>query len=139
MHWLVAVGQQAFWPDWWLQAHVALVVPLQLHSEGVQGLQGVAPAGCTASTDGAACLPVDSAADIRLPGMVVAALSSRAQPPDFARGAAGDVCWSEVLILGGVPLGGQVWVLLGQGWLPCSSQPLQECTDNDFSADLPSS
>ena len=126
VHWLVAPRQQVLRPDVWL---IALIVPLLMHQVRVQGLQGVAPAGCLASTDGAARLPPDPAVNRGLPGMVMATQPGRAQPPHSLVRAASDALWCGSLVPGGVPLGCQVWALLGQGWLPCSSQLLQECTD----------
>ena len=80
-------------------------------------------AGFLASTDGTACIIVDPVRYSGLPGVLVAALSVLAQPPDCAIGATRDSCWSAATILGGVPLRCQVWMGLSQGGLPCAPQP----------------
>ena len=117
VHLPVAPGQQLIWLHF-----VALKVPLLLDCLGVQGCQGIAVAGLVASTDGAALLVQGSVPYPGLPGMLVAALTVLAQPPRFALGAARDVFWKAITILGGVPLRCQVWMGLSQGGLPCTPQ-----------------
>ena len=110
VHRLVALGQQVLW-----LALVELKVPLLSHKGRMQGLQGVAPARLLASADGAASSHPDSVTNYGLPGVLVAALARCAQPPHSLLGATSDVCRIQALVLGGVPLGCQVWALLCQG------------------------